>query len=114
MQSWETFRRRWSERRRRRRPFGFDVVEDVRTLFWHRPVETLLDIGANVGRESARWHGAFPDARIHAFEPAPETFARLSSRFSSDPRVTTWNLAVGAAPGRLGLRLFPSDETNSL
>lgn len=113
-QPWTSLRRRWNDRRRRRRHFGTDFVEDVRTLFWHRPPEIIFDIGAHVGRESERWHRGFPRARIHAFEPAPDTFARLAARVASHPRITPWNLAVGEAPGRLPMRIFSADETNSL
>jgi FkbM family methyltransferase len=111
---WMSLRRRWSDRRRRQRRFGGDFVEDVRTLFWHRPPEMILDIGANVGRESERWHRRFPRARIHAFEPAPDTFTRLAARVASHPEITPWNLAVGDRPGRLPMRIFPDHETNSL
>jgi len=109
-----SLRRRLSDRRRRARPFGADFVEDVRTLFWHRPPEIILDIGANVGRESERWHRGFPRARIHAFEPVPDTFARLAKRFAAHPHITTWNLAVGDTAGRLPMRIFSAGETNSL
>jgi FkbM family methyltransferase len=101
------------DRRRRVRPFGVDVVDDVRTLFWHRPPETILDVGANVGDQSTRWHRAFPNSQIHAFEPVPETFARLRLRVASQRRITPWNLAVGHMCGRLPMRIYPWDETNS-
>jgi FkbM family methyltransferase len=114
MPAWRSLLRRWSDRRRRHRRFGDDFVEDVRTLFWHRPPEVVLDIGANVGRESERWHRGFPRARIHAFEPVPDTFARLRANVASCAQITPWNLAVGAEPGRLPMRTYPSDETSSL
>jgi FkbM family methyltransferase len=113
-QPWTRLRRRWSDRRRRGRRFGAVFVEDVRTLFWHQPPQTVLDIGATAGREAERWHRAFPGARIHAFEPAPDTFARLEARVAAEPQITAWNLAIGDAPGRLPMRIFAGDETNSL
>ena len=111
---WDSWRRRWSDRRRRGRPFGADFVADVRTLFWHAPPRMIFDVGANTGREAERWHHAFPAARIHAFEPVPATFARLKARVAAHERITPWNLAVGSAPGRLPMRIYAGDETNSL
>ncbi|HMC76767.1 MAG TPA: FkbM family methyltransferase [Vicinamibacterales bacterium] len=112
--SFSRLRRRLSDRRRRQRRFGLDVVDDVRTLFWHAPPQLILDIGANTGRVSLRWHRGFPDARIHAFEPVPGTFARLQTRVAARPQITPWNLAVGDAPGQLPMRIFAGDENNSL
>ena len=41
-------------------------------------VQVVLDIGANVGATSVYFAAGFPEAVIHAFEPAPETFAMLA------------------------------------
>ncbi len=111
---WSRLRRRWSDRRRRGRPFGADFVADVRTLFWHGQPRMIFDVGANAGREAERWHRAFPEARIHAFEPVPATFARLRARVAAHQQITAWNLGVGDAPGRLPMRIYAGDETNSM
>src|SRR5271156_3378543 len=44
-----------------------------------RPEEgkTVLDIGANVGAAALYFARLFPNARIYAFEPAPDNFAVL-------------------------------------
>jgi FkbM family methyltransferase len=102
------------DRSRRRRRFGVDFVEDVRTLFWYQPPVVIFDIGANVGIETERWHRGFPNARIHAFEPVPGTFARLRARVAGRDRITAWNLAVGDCRARLPMRTYPSDQTSSL
>jgi FkbM family methyltransferase len=41
---------------------------------------TVFDVGAHVGDWSIEALGAWPDARVHAFEVAPPTFERLKRR----------------------------------
>jgi FkbM family methyltransferase len=61
-----------------------------------------LDLGANVGdfTEVLAASGVF----VHAFEPDPWTFARLSDRFAGRKRVFLHNAAVGATDGTAALR----------
>jgi FkbM family methyltransferase len=56
-----------------------------------------VDGGANVGDWTARMAEQFD--RVHAFEPAADTFFELSRRFESDPRVRLWLAALWDAPG---------------
>jgi FkbM family methyltransferase len=77
---------------------------------------TFFDVGSNVGHFSLLCKGLWPDARIVAFEPAPDTFYWLD-RIA---RVNSWdiraeNLAVGAEAGEVTLYLSAkSDSSNSL
>lgn len=54
----------------------------------------VLDVGANEGDYCAEALKANPNLQIHAFEPHPDTFQRLESRFA-DSRVKCWNTALG-------------------
>lgn len=72
------------------------------------PVETIVDIGANIGLFSlwARHH--FPDARILAFEPNPDVYdyaKRNTERLGVDLSME----AVGSERG--AVRLFSPDES---
>ncbi|MBA2279882.1 MAG: FkbM family methyltransferase [Acidimicrobiia bacterium] len=64
----------------------------------------ILDVGANVGHWTAAARRCFPNATIHAFEPAPPTFDRLQRRFAHDGGVHAHPVALGAGTGsaRLG------------
>ena len=55
----------------------------------------------------------FPNARVIAFEPDPETFRRLRRRHGRAPNVTLLNCGVGAMPGRLTLKRNTHSSTNS-
>src|SRR5262249_19679529 len=64
-----------------RRDPGFELVRDL-----VRPGDTVLDVGANIGL----WvlgvaRAAGPSAVVHAFEPLPSNFARLSDNLGRNP-----------------------------
>jgi len=64
--------------------------------------DTCLDLGANVGSFAAAL--AETGARVHAYEPDPDTFARLSANVGHLPNVTLHQKAVGARSGTVHLR----------
>lgn len=63
---------------------------------------TILDIGANIGLAAMCIHDAFPQAKVHAFEPSNATFGHLTDNIGRNHLgqwVTTHKVAVGAARG---------------
>lgn len=73
----------------------------------------ILDVGANLGSSVAFYRRLFPNARVIAFEPDPETFRRLARRHGRAPNVTLLNCGVGAMPGQLALLRNTHSSTNS-
>lgn len=65
------------------------------------PGDVVIDCGANLGAVS----GPLADtgATVHAFEPDPYTFGRLSETLADRPNVVLHNAAVGATSGTLQL-----------
>ena len=65
----------------------------------------ILDVGANAGQFATMMIGALEgcDVTLHCFEPARETFAALTARLGSDPRVRLNKMALGAQKGELPL-----------
>ena len=69
--------------------------------------DTVFDVGANRGEWSARCVRYHPKARVHAFEPSPTIFEKLSAqRF---PSVTLCNVGLADKPGRAILRVASTD-----
>ncbi|MGB5870838.1 MAG: FkbM family methyltransferase [Albidovulum sp.] len=66
------------------------------------PSDICLDLGANIGTISARL--AATGALVHAYEPDPETFARLQENTRHLPNVVLHPKAVGQADGTVFLR----------
>jgi len=71
-------------------------------------VRTVLDIGANVGVTALYFSQIFPQARIYAFEPAPDNFAVLQKNVANCSRIRACNFALGAEDATL--ELFASDN----
>ncbi len=64
----------------------------------------ILDIGANIGVTSLLMAERYPNARILAFEPAPENVALLRANTRAIPRIEVYPFALGAQDGELRLR----------
>jgi FkbM family methyltransferase len=50
-------------------------------------IQTIFDVGANVGDWSSDCAGIFGNATIHSFEPVPATFQALATRAGSERRI---------------------------
>jgi len=101
---------------RRRRPprWGDEAYGDQRRLLEGRPVDVVLDVGANGGDTTHQYRTLFPSATIHAFEPFPDVHRQLAERFAADPRIRAHQLAVTNAPGARRFYVNDAHVTNSL
>ena len=63
----------------------------------------MFDVGANVGQTCLELAARFPDSRIHAFEPSPDSCAVLAREAQRFPNITTHNIALGSRTARLPL-----------
>jgi FkbM family methyltransferase len=97
--------KRWTGRPSWRASYLFD-----RACTKLREGDLVLDAGANVGDVTAKF--ADRGATVHAFEPDPYAFAKLSERFAGLANVTLHNAAIGDAPGVVKLYRAPSFETD--
>lgn len=80
----------------RRRPFSlsaFRLVQGLQAVGLH--FETVLDVGANVGQFTAAAQGAWPRAKVIAFEPLPHAADALRRRKG----VLVHQAAAGAEDG---------------
>lgn len=71
-----------------------DRFFDLYRFFSNDKPVVIFDIGANVGLISQKFRDMYPLASIHAFEPTPEAFRRLSWRFRKDKSFAGNNIAV--------------------
>jgi FkbM family methyltransferase len=77
-------------------------------------VQTIFDVGANVGQTTQELRRWFPDAFIHAFEPTPASREEYQRRHGGDPRVRLWPCAIASQPGRATFHINQRSMTNSL
>jgi FkbM family methyltransferase len=80
-------------------PRGVDVAYDIARAFPNYRVQTVFDIGANVGQSTAAYLDGFPNCRIFCFEPVRDTFARLQTRMKGYRSVECFQLALTDARG---------------
>ena len=89
-------------------------LADARSAFPGYAFDTVFDVGANVGKISTLFRLRFPDAAVHAFEPAPEAFRLLTEAFGDDPRFFPSELALGARDGVAGFSANGASTINRL
>jgi len=62
-------------------------------------IATIFDVGANIGDWSADCEGLFGKARIHSFEPVPDTFQVLAASAAGKPRIIPHPFGLSSADG---------------
>lgn len=72
-----------------------------------------FDVGAHTGLWTREFLKRFPDAQLHCFEIAPQTFKRLATELQHYKNVTTNSLGLSAQEGSLTLRYIPGATTIS-
>ncbi|MEZ5341302.1 MAG: FkbM family methyltransferase [Acidimicrobiales bacterium] len=76
-------------------------------------VETVIDVGANIGQFATWVRWRFPDAALISFEPFPHAAATYRQHVSG-PRVTLHECALGSLAGTSTLHVAGSDDSSSL
>ena len=96
--------------------FGYDPFRDIRLLNekWNSSVRTFFDVGANDGGTSLEALKQFPQARIFAFEPHPETFLRLKDATKDYSAINPVQTALGAEGGDQVMHVYNLSTINSL
>ena len=100
---------------KRNERFGWDWIRDVERLapLIKSRIETVFDVGANIGQTAKELRNVFPNARIHCFEPTPSTFSQLALAVAGDLRIVVHPIALGPAKGRATLQCFDVSLLNS-
>jgi len=66
-------------------------------------VETIVDVGANVGAAAVYFHGLYTEATDHAFEPHRETYFLLQRNTCYHDRIVTHNFGLSDVDRRVKL-----------
>lgn len=75
---------------------------------------TLLDIGANKGQFSLAYREFFPEGRIVAFEPFPESAGKFRALFAGDARAELHQTALADAEGESSFHVTTRKDSSSL
>jgi FkbM family methyltransferase len=83
----------------------FVALRYVKPRITSTPV--IFDVGANYGEWALRAAASWPDARIHAFEPAEAIYNALGERVGHLPEISIHRTALGARAETLTLHKVP-------
>jgi hypothetical protein len=95
-------------------PFGVYWYYDLKYLLQGKNLETVFDVGANVGQTAKLITQHFPDSTTYSFEPVPRTFDLLTEQMKPFANVKPVNIAFGEQPGQAEILTTPLCETNTL
>jgi len=73
----------------------------------------VIDAGANVGGWSLAAASIFPQARIFAFEPAPQTYEKLLANVAGETRITPLQKGLSYQEEVVPFRFYPSRSGQS-
>lgn len=79
-----------------------------------RGIDTVLDIGANVGQYATLLRYAGYDGRIVSFEPLETAYEQLHGRAERDPHWTAINSGVGAESGSTTINVSANSYSSSV
>ena len=74
----------------------------------------VFDVGAHHGQTASRLLELFPSARVHCFEPFPESYALLEIAARADARVRCHRVCLSDRTGSAMMNCNASTATNSL
>lgn len=80
----------------------------------HHGIDTVIDVGANVGQYALLLRSAGYGGRIVSVEPLDSAFAALSARASKDNLWVALQNGVGAAPGAIDINVSANSYSSSV
>jgi FkbM family methyltransferase len=78
-----------------------------------RDIETVLDIGANVGQFATKINAILPKARIISFEPLSNCYQELATK-TATKNVSAFNFALGEEDGQVEINVSKHTPSSSL
>ena len=77
-------------------------------------INTVVDIGANIGQFSLLAWTLYPGARIYAFEPQSGPAAIFQKLFPTSAPITLYRTAIGTATGQIEMHVSRRHDSSSL
>jgi len=77
-------------------PTGMDLVADINKIFPDlSQINTVFDVGANIGQTAVYFDQKLPNASILSFEPVKQSFDELQKNTANLKKITCFNHAFG-------------------
>jgi FkbM family methyltransferase len=95
-------------------PFGLHWFRDIQFFPNGAGLETVFDVGANIGQTAGTIVRHFPRSRVYSFEPVPSTFQELVRQTTKHPNVEPLCRALGEIRGLVPMTVVPLSGSNTL
>lgn len=100
---------------------GYNIVkreqyafQDQKAFFATDKAITIFDVGANHGETAMEYLQNFPKSTVYAFEPLPNLYDYLDSRFRNNQQVKPQKIALSDSNGEAVFHVNGSQDTSSL
>lgn len=94
-------------------PVGADIMVDLKEKIGI-DIQTIFDVGANIGQTALHFTKHFPKANIHSFEPVSSTFKKLVSNTKDNARIKCHQLALSNIKEQISISVFDDNEHSEL
>lgn len=79
---------------------GFDIhrhrpARDKFSWLTSLGINTVIDIGANIGQTAMEMRKYFPEAQIYSFEPQKDCYDEMIANMGKDQKFKAWNVGIG-------------------
>lgn len=97
-------------------PIGADFFMDIHKKINYGSINTMFDVGANIGQTWAWFRLYEKESKVYCFEPVSNTFELLKNKTKKDRNCVIENIALGDVPGEKKIKLFDNNSSvlNSL
>ncbi|MEM9922931.1 MAG: FkbM family methyltransferase [Cyanobacteria bacterium P01_D01_bin.50] len=95
-------------------PVGISYPYDIKRFLKGNQVQTIFDVGANIGQTSLFLNRYFPQADIYAFEPVKVTYETFKNNTVNINKIKAYNYALGFEETQKIIRLRDNTELNTL
>lgn len=95
-------------------PNGVAAAVEHASVLAHLDCMTVVDVGANRGQFALVARRCFPQAWIHSFEPLSEPMRSYRRVLGNDPRIATYQVALGCMTGEATMHVPRNDDSSSL
>ena len=90
------------------------ILNLVQNIFAGKPEFAFLDVGSHRGEMTSALLSQFPQAKAILFEPTPENYEFLKTRFSQNRAIQIFNCALSDIEGTSQFYVAADSATNSL
>jgi len=93
---------------------GVDWLIDTKVMLAPTRNPICADVGVNRGQTTDALLEMFPAATVYGFEPTPELFAKLQTRYANRASVTLFPCALGETHARRIFNVYAHSGANTL